>query len=132
MKWLMLFNLMGMIYYLLEVAWRGYSHWSMWILGGVCGILIGLINEYKHDIGLFKQVSIGLGVILPLEFITGCIVNIWLGLNVWDYSELPFNLYGQVSLTFAPVFIPCIFLAILLDDFYRWKFNNEPFPRLRW
>ena len=39
-------------------------------------------------------------IITVLEFVTGCIVNLWLGWNVWDYSELPFNILGQVCLYF--------------------------------
>lgn len=35
----------GSIYVFIELVWRGYSHISMFILGGVCFVIIGLINE---------------------------------------------------------------------------------------
>ena len=35
----------GCLYVVLELAWRGYSHWTMFILGGLCFVLIGAINE---------------------------------------------------------------------------------------
>ena len=38
---------------------------------------------------LWQQVLIGAVGITILEFLTGCIVNLWLGWGVWDYSNLP-------------------------------------------
>ena len=35
----------GSTYVALEVLFRGRSHWTMFILGAICFILIGLINE---------------------------------------------------------------------------------------
>lgn len=35
----------GLIYYGIEVAWRGYSHWTMALVGGICFVVIGGINE---------------------------------------------------------------------------------------
>ena len=124
---------MGGLYYSVEMLWDGSSHWSMLILGGVCGVLIGLLNEYKltWDMPLWKQLLYGECIILPLEFITGCIVNIWLGLEIWDYSNLPLSLLGQTSLTFAPIFIPCILLAIFIDDYFRYWFMKEEKPHYK-
>jgi len=123
---------MGGIYYVLEIAFRGYSHWTMFLLGGVCGVLIGLINEkFTWDTPLWKQILIGELIVLPLEFLTGCIVNLWLGWNVWDYSNLPFNILGQSSLLFVFIFMPVILLAILVDDYYRWLVMHEEKPRYK-
>ena len=50
-----LWTIFGSLYYLMECMWRGYSHWSMYILGGVCGILLDLENEYlSWDTPLWK------------------------------------------------------------------------------
>ena len=129
-----LFIVMGIIYYTIEVMWDGSSHWSMFILGGVCGVLIGLINEKKYtwDMPVWKQVLLGEAIVLPLEFIVGCIVNLWLGLDVWDYSHVPFNILGQISLLFAIYFVPVIFAAILLDDYLRYWLFGEETPKYRW
>lgn len=122
---------MGGVYYSVEILWDGSSHWSMFILGGVCGVLIGLLNEHylTWDMPIWKQVLYGECIVLPLEFVTGLIVNVWLGLNVWDYSHIPLNIMGQTSLPFAIVFIPVILLAIFMDDFYRWLFLHEQKPK---
>ena len=68
-------------------------------------MVIGLINEvFPWDFGLLWQSLIGSVIITACEFITGVIVNIWLGLGVWDYSTLPFNILGQIWFTvFTPM-----------------------------
>lgn len=130
LKYLFLLVLGGSIYYCMEILFRGYSHYSMFILGGVCFILMGLINELlSWDTYIEVQILIGTGSTLILEFITGCIVNLYLNLNVWDYSDLPFNLLGQVCLSFAFLWMPLTLIGILLDDYIRYKFFNEEEPR---
>ena len=117
-----LFLIGGGIYYLLEVLWRGYSHWTMFILGGICFVIMGLLNEYKFNWNdsLIKQSIISACIITVFEFITGCIVNLWLGWNVWDYSELPCNLMGQICLYFFFVWILLSMFGIILDDWIRY------------
>ena len=94
-KYVVLFVMGGLVYMSLELLWRGYTHWTMGVLGGICFIYLGLINEIlSWETPLALQMLIGSTIITILEFITGCIVNLWLGWNVWDYSELPYNLLG--------------------------------------
>lgn len=122
----------GSFYVTLEVFWRKYSHWTMFVLAGIVFIAIGLLNEkWGWETSLILQVLVGTTIATVGEFITGCIVNLWLGLNVWDYSNLPFQLYGQVSLYFTLLWMPIILLAIVLDDLLRWRFFNEEKPRYK-
>lgn len=44
-KYTTLYAIGGFIYVFLEILWRGYSHWTMWLLGGICFVALGLINE---------------------------------------------------------------------------------------
>ena len=117
----------GLIYIGIELLWRGYSHWTMFVLGGICFVILGWINEIiPWDMLLWKQVAIGTMVITGLEFITGCIVNICLEWNVWDYSNMPFNVLGQVCLLYIFLWIPISLLGIILDDYLRyWLFREE-------
>lgn len=117
-----LFLIGGWIYTGMELIWRGRTHWSMFILGGLCFVLVGLINEhhYKWNQSLILQSIIGAVLITALEFMTGCIVNLWLKWNVWDYSNLPFNLLGQICLYFFLLWIPMSTLCIVLDDWIRY------------
>ena len=117
-----LFLIGGTVYYLIEIMWRGYSHWSMFILGGICFVIMGLLNEYefKWQGSLIKQSIISAVIITAFEFITGCIVNLWLGWHIWDYSELPCNIWGQVCLYFFFVWIALSIIGIMLDDWIRY------------
>ena len=44
-KYLFLFAVGGALYVLIELLWRGWSHWTMFALGGLCFVYLGLINE---------------------------------------------------------------------------------------
>ena len=92
----------GCLYVVLELLWRGRSHWTMFILGGVCFVLIGLLNEViPWEMPLVLQGVMGSAcIVTPLEFVTGCIVNLWLGWDVWDYSGLPCNLLDKSACRF--------------------------------
>lgn len=129
-KHLILFLIGGMIYYLIEVLWRGYSHWTMALLGGICFIAIGLINEIiPWEMKIWKQCLIGATIITVLEFITGIIVNIKLEWQIWDYSQMPFNVLGQICLPFTLIWIAISFIAIIVDDYLRYMLFKEEKPR---
>ena len=124
-KNIVIFLLFGFLYYLLEVLFRGYSHISMFVLGGVCGLGIGLINEYTPDMPIISQMFVGAFIITVLEFVVGYIVNIKLGLNVWDYSGLKFNIKGQICLQFSFLWFMLSYLIIKLDDYFRKEMNKN-------
>ena len=97
---LLAFFLGGTLYVLLELLWRGRSHVSMFCAGGLALLLLhGLFLRFA--LPLFAQCLVGGLVITAIEFVAGAIVNVHLKLNVWDYSKMPLNLYGQVCLPFS-------------------------------
>ena len=91
----------GLAYNLIEILWRGYSHWTMFLVGGVCFQMIGRIHTALKKWNVVKRCALcSLGVTV-IEFISGCLFNLALGMQVWDYSYLPFNLLGQVCLLYS-------------------------------
>lgn len=118
----LLFFIGGRLYTWIEILWRGYTHFSMFILGGGGFVVLGLLNEYKIPWHwcLLRQSVVGACIITGLEFLTGCIVNLWFGWGVWDYSDLPFNLYGQICLYYFLLWIPLSMAGIVLDDWIRY------------
>ena len=131
-KHLILGTIGGLIYVLLELIWRGYSHWTMFLLGGTCFVLLGLINEILDwDTPLTLQMLIGCTAITALEFITGCVVNLWLGWNVWDYSDIKFNILGQISLFSSIGWYFISLVGITLDDWLRYRLFGEKKPRYK-
>lgn len=122
-----LFIVGGMLYVCIELTYRGRSHWSMFILGGLCFVCCGALNEHKYswDMPFIKQMFYSALIITILEFICGVIVNIVLKWNVWDYSNMKFNLLGQISLLYSVMWFFLSGAAILLDDWIRWVFFGE-------
>lgn len=132
-KLVVLFIIGGLIYIGMEVIFRGYSHWTMGILGGLCFIIIGGMNNYSsEDISVFEQSISGAMVITAFELVAGIILNIFLGLHIWDYSDLPFNILGQICLLFSFIWIFISIFAIFLDDLLRFLLFKEPFPMYKW
>ena len=128
-KYLFLFWFGGSTYVTLEVLWRGYSHWTMLLLAGTVFITIGLLNEvWEWSTSIIKQVAVGTVLATALEFITGCIVNLWLGWHVWDYSNLWGNVLGQICPAFTLLWVAISLVAIVVDDVIRWKFFGEENP----
>ena len=117
----------GCVYFLIEMAWRGHSHWTMAVLGGVCFVLIGDINEFiPWNMPLILQGAIGSGIVTVLELASGIILNLWLGLGIWDYSNMPFNLLGQICLPFTLLWVALSIVAVALDDWLRyWLFGED-------
>lgn len=132
LKYIFLFIIGGFTYYMIEILWRGYSHWSMFILGGICFLFAGIQNEYiEWEYPLWRQVlNVDVFVIIS-EFITGCIVNLYFHWNVWDYSNLPFNILGQSCPQFALLFMPVCLFAIILDDYIRYFIFHEDKPHYK-
>lgn len=132
LKHFFLFTFGGIVYILIEMLWRGYSHWSMFILGGLCFLLLGFINEkYTWDIPLIIQMIIGAFIITLLEFISGCILNLWLNLRVWDYYDMPFNILGQICLPYMLLWFLLSPVCIIVDDYLRYLFFDEEKPHYK-
>ena len=129
-QFLILFLVGGSVYVMIELLWRGRSYPSMFVLGGICFYLIGLINEkYPWDMPLISQMFISSIIVTTFEFIFGVILNIILKLGIWDYSQMPYNLCGQICLLFSILWFLLSAVAIVLDDFIRWKWFSEKKPK---
>ncbi len=96
-----LFCIGGLLYNLIEICWRGYTHWSMFFLGGFCFEVIGGIHERFAARRTWFRCTLCAGAVTLLEFLSGCLVNLCWGMNVWDYSHMPFNIKGQVCLLYS-------------------------------
>ena len=129
MKLFMLFSFGGCLYTVVELLFRGNSHWSMFILGGICFLLVGGLNQLFPKMSLVIQMAVSAGIITVLEFICGCIVNLWLGMEVWNYEALPFNILGQVCPVFTIAWFFLSLVGIVADDFLRKQLFCEEIPK---
>ena len=110
-----LFYIGGVAYMILEFIWRGYSHWSMFLLGGLCFLLVGGGVARLTRLPLALRLIVGACVITALELATGLLVN--RNFLVWDYRRLPYNFLGQISLRYSLLWIPVSLAAMVL---YAW------------
>ena len=124
---LVLFVIGAFLYMGIEILYRGYTHWTMGVVGGLCFVIIGLLNEgCGWRIPFWRQCLIGACVVTFFEFVSGFILNIILGLNIWDYSNMPFNILGQVCLPFSIIWFFLSGIAIIVDDYLRyWLFGGK-------
>jgi len=127
---LFLWALGGSIYYNLEMVFRGFSHWSMFVLGGLCMVffwLQGYVLDWR--VPLWLQIIRCVIFVTACEFITGMIVNKWFNLAVWDYSDQPFHILGQVCLPFAIIFSGLCVVGIFLSGYLIHWLYQEPKPK---
>ena len=131
LKQLFLFLVFGFVYFIIETIWKGHlTHWSMFVVAGIIGVLIGGINEYiPWEMPFFLQCGIGTVIATVIEGISGLILNVYLGLNIWDYSNIPFNFfYQQCCLPFCVAWFILSGACIIVDDYIRYKIFNEEHP----
>ncbi|WOC32544.1 MULTISPECIES: putative ABC transporter permease [Caproicibacterium] len=122
----------GGFYCLLEVAWRGWTHWTMFLAGGTLFLLIGVERgKHRQSWSLVTQ-SILAGMTITVgEFVAGCVVNLGLQMHVWDYSDEPYNLWGQVSLLASLGWCVVGMAAVLLYDTLAWLLFGEERPHYK-
>lgn len=121
LKEFIIFIIFGLMYVTIELLYRGHTHYSMFIVGGICGVLIGLINDNTPDMPLLPQCVLGAVIITVIELLTGLFLNVYLGLNVWDYSNQPFNFMGQICPQFCIIWCILSILVIRIDDWLKEK-----------
>ena len=97
-----LFLVGGSGYVALEYLWRGWSHWSMFLAGGFCFLLLGRLSRLR--LSLVLRGILGAGIITATELLAGLLVN--RQYTVWDYRAQPFNFRGQICLPFCLLWIP--------------------------
>ena len=97
-----LFVIGGLGYVLLENIWRGYSHITMFFAGGLSFLCIELMDmRLGKSVGTFGKCVLGSAAITSIELAFGCVFNLYYKMDIWDYSHLPFQFLGQISLLFS-------------------------------
>lgn len=115
----------GTIYAFLEIFWRGYTHWSMIVAGALAAVLLYWIREHLGGLPLFWRCVLGAAGITLVELAVGCVVNLWWNMGVWDYSDMPWNLWGQICPAFSAMWfflcMPAFWLCGAIRERLREK-----------
>lgn len=101
----------GSVYVCIELLWRGRSHGSMFLCGGLCTVLIGMLNEWAPGLPLTAQML--LGFLFNRSY------------AVWDYRGLPHNFHGQICPQYFCGWLGIALLAVFLDDGVRYLAFGE-------
>lgn len=126
-EYLFLWAVGGCLYYEFEVFFRGFSHWSMFILGGICFLFINIQGRLVGwEEPLWRQVTRCVIFVTSMEFTTGIIVNKWLHFDVWDYTGMPFELFGQICLPFTVIFSGLSTIGIFFGSYLcHWLYGER-------
>ena len=107
----------GVLYGLLEILWRGHTHWTMMLLAAILCIPLDIANEHiPWEFPLWLQAVLGGTAISAAELAAGLVLNVWLGLDVWDYSGVPGNIMGQVCPQFTLAWAVLSAVAVWIED----------------
>lgn len=107
-----LFYTGGATYLSLELLYRGRSHGSMFLAGGLCFLLIGHLNRVEPRLPLPLRALAGAGIVTMVELGAGMLVN--RQYQVWDYRDQPLNFMGQICPVFSALWIPLSLMAAVL------------------
>jgi len=109
----------GAILALKNGNWNMHGQSSPWMIidYGLIGVILIPIARplIRKRIPLVLRAVVYMLAIFLVEFVTGWIFDLC-GLVIWDYSNLPYNLYGYITLTYAPLWYG---LALVIEYAYR-------------
>ena len=105
-----MFLLGGGSYVMLELLWRGRSHFAMFLAGGLCFLLLGKLGKIRPRLPLWLRCLVGAGIVTVVELGVGLLAN--RDYTIWDYRQMPFNFQGQICLVYSLLWIPVSLLGM--------------------
>ena len=122
----------GFLYCGIEILYRGYSHISMLFAGGLCFLLVGVIQGILGEsASIVGQMLLCGFMITVVEFLTGEIVNRHMHLNVWDYSAEQYNFKGQICLLYSNMWFLLSCPMIILHDYMEYFLIGSQVPHYK-
>lgn len=115
----------SIMYCLIEVLFRRYTHWTMFLAGGAIFTALYFINLGLKTRSFVLRGLIGALVITAVEFLVGIVVNLIFHLNVWNYSSIPGNILGQICPRFSFCWFLLSIVAVYVVVFLHWQLNKS-------
>lgn len=126
----------GAAYYMLEVVFKTVTghqeriHWTMLVLAIVLSMVLERCGaEFPWEWTLQLQALICAVAITATELVAGLILNVWLELGIWDYSNLPMNLMGQICLWYSILWFVMSLIFIPVFDWMKYLVKGGERPR---
>ena len=137
-KWvlsMLLWMWTGGVYFFMEVAWKTFQgrpetiSWTMFVLAIFLAIPLERFGaELPWNMPLIAQAAICTVGITAAEFVAGLIINVWLGMGVWDYSAMPGNVMGQICPQFIGLWLILSHVGIIMLDGLRYVVEGGERP----
>lgn len=129
-----IFIISGLIYIMLELIWRGRTHWTMFLCAGLCGLVMANINNnlLEFDTDFLKQVIVSALCCTGFEFLFGIMFNG--DFSIWDYRGLWGTIHilgNQVNILFFGIWIIISVFSLPFLDWLQWKLGSEEKPYYR-
>ena len=125
----------GTLYFLLEVVYKTatghpeHISWTMLVLAIVLTIPVERCGaELPWGCPLWLQALCCAALVTAVELVAGLVLNVWLGLGVWDYTGLFLNLWGQICLPFSVAWFWLCLIFIPVFDWLRWAVEGGERP----
>lgn len=131
----------GTVYFLLEVIWklvRGEPErisWTMLVLAILLCIPVERCGaELPWTCPLWLQALSCAALVTAVELGAGLVLNVWLGLGIWDYSGLRWNLFGQICPQFSLIWWALCMAFIPIFDWmwYSIEGGERPYYQMGW
>lgn len=126
----------GAVYFLMEVAWKTFRgeperiSWTMLVVAMLLTIPVERAGaELPWTCPLWLQALACAALATVTELLAGLIINVWLDLGVWDYSQLPGNLWGQICPQFFLLWWALCFVFIPIFDWMRYAVKGGERPQ---
>lgn len=128
----------GTLYFFIEVAWKT-AHgnpemisWTMLALAIVLAIPLERFgDELPWEMPLLAQSAICGLAITVVEFAAGLVLNVWLNMGIWDYSDMPGNILGQVCPQFLVIWVVLAAVGIVMLDWMRYSVEGGKKPHYK-
>ena len=128
----------GAGYCLIEILYRGRTHYSMFFAGAIVLSSFYYINQ-KYEMSFWLKCLVGMLIITGVELLFGLIFNIILKEHVWDYSGVPLNFLGQVCVPFSLLWFALSGVAFKVIDTVQetiggiknYATNGRPYDDMR-
>ena len=128
----------GTMYFFLEVAYKtigGHPErisWTMLALAIILSVPLERCGaQLPWAVPLPVQALACTAAITACELAAGLVLNLCLGLGVWDYSNLWGNLWGQICPQYAALWFALSLVMIPAFDWMRWAVEGGERPHYK-
>lgn len=129
----------GTVYFLLEVAFKtltGHPERISWTMLVVAIILTVAVERCGYQlpwtVPLWLQALCCAALVTAVELVSGLFLNLRLGLDIWDYTDLPGNFLGQICPQYSAVWWVLCLVFIPAFDWLRYAVEDGNRPHYYW